>query len=175
MLFNILLVIAAIVVLFLIIAYIIPRKFSISKSVIINTPREQVYQYIARLENQKQYSVWLMRDPAVAITTNGTDGTVGARQAWVSQDKNVGAGEQEITSLLPNEKMTVEIRFEKPFKATNYADTTLETVGEQTKVVNTLYGTSKFPMNITNLFLDKMVGGDMQQNMENLKKIMEQK
>ncbi len=174
MLLNILLIIVAIVILFLIIAYIIPRKFSISKSVIINTSREQVYQYIARLENQKQYSVWLMRDPAVVISATGTDGTVGARQAWVSQDKNVGAGEQEITSLLPNEKMTVEIRFEKPFKATNYADTTLETVGEQTKVVNTLYGTSKFPMNITNLFLNKMVGGDMQQNMENLKKIMEQ-
>jgi hypothetical protein len=60
-------------------------------------------------------------------------------------------------------------------KATNYADTTLETVWEQTKVTNTFYGKNKFPMNITNLFLDKMIGGDIRTNLENLKKIMEQK
>lgn len=89
--------------------------------------------------------------------------------------KNVGVGAQTITALVPNEKITVEIRFEKPMKATNYADTTFESVDGKTQVTNTFYGSNRFPMNITNLFLDKMIGGDIQKNMENLKKIMEQK
>lgn len=174
MLTKILLVFIALVVLFLVIAYFTPREFSLSKSVTIDAPREKVYEYIRLLKSQEKYSVWVMTDPNIAMQYIGTDGAVGATSSWKSEMKNVGVGAQTITALVPNEKMTVEIRFEKPMKATNYADTTLETVGGQTKVTNTFYGTSKFPMNITNLFLDKMIGGDIETNLTNLKKIMEE-
>lgn len=172
---KILIVLVVIVALFLVVAYLVPRDFSLSKSVTISAPREKIYDYIRFLKSQEKYSVWVMADPNVKMTYTGTDGSIGGTSAWSSEMKNVGVGAQTITALVPNEKVTVEIRFEKPMKATNYADTTLETVGEQTKVTNTFYGTSKFPMNITNLFLDKMIGGDIQKNLENLKKIMEQK
>jgi hypothetical protein len=66
--------------------------------------------------------------------------------------------------------MEVEIRFKKPFEATNYALTTVSAAGnDQTKVTNLFYGKSKFPMNIMNLMMDKMVGKDMQQNLVNMK------
>ncbi len=167
--------IVVIIGLVLIVAYFLPRDFRLSKSVVINAPRETVYDYVKLLKNQEKYSVWVMTDPNVKMNYTGTDGAIGGTSAWKSEMKNVGVGAQTITALVPNEKITVEIRFEKPMKATNYADTTLETVGEQTKVTNTFYGTNKFPMNITNLFLDKMIGGDIQKNMENLKSILEQK
>lgn len=157
----------------LIVAYFLPRDFRLSKSIVINAPRETVYDYVRFLSSQEKYSVWVMADPNIAMQYTGTDGVVGATSSWKSEMKNVGVGAQTITVLVPNEKMTVEIRFEKPMKATNYADTTLEVVGGQTKVTNTFYGTNKFPMNITNLFLDKMIGGDIQKNMENLKKNLE--
>ena len=175
MLTKILFVLVTIVILFLVIAYFTPRDFSLSKSVTIDAPREKVYEYIRFLKSQEKYSVWVMADPNVEMTYTGTDGAIGGTSAWKSEMKNVGVGAQTITALVPNEKITVEIRFEKPMKATNYADTTLETVGEQTKVTNTFYGTNKFPMNISNLFLNKMIGGDIQKNMENLKKNLEQK
>ena len=167
--------IVVIIGLVLIVAYFLPRDFRLSKSVVINAPRETVYDYVKLLKNQEKYSVWVMTDPNVKMNYTGTDGAIGGTSAWKSEMKNVGVGAQTITALVPNEKITVEIRFEKPMKATNYADTTLETVGEQTKVTNTFYGTNKFPMNLTNLFLDKMIGGDIQKNMENLKSILEQK
>ncbi|MCB9806462.1 SRPBCC family protein [Candidatus Peribacteria bacterium] len=159
----------------LIVTYFLPRDFRLSKSVIINAPRENIYNFIRYLENQDQYSVWVMRDPNVQMTYTGKDGTVGAISAWVSDDKNVGIGEQEIKALIPNEKMTVEIRFKKPMEGVNYADTILESVGEnQTKVTNTFYGSNPYPFNIMCQFMDMLVGGDMQQNMDNLKKIFEQ-
>ena len=40
--------------------------------------------------------------------------------------KNVGKGEQEITSIQEGIGYEVELRFERPMKATNYAQTTLE-------------------------------------------------
>lgn len=159
----------------LVTAYFLPRDFRLSKTVTIEASRENIYNYVRYLENQDQYSVWVMADPGIQITFSGKDGEIGGSNAWTSQMKNVGVGSQIITALVPNEKITVEIHFEKPFKAINYSDTILTEVEWKTQVTNTFYGTSNFPMNITNLFLEKMVGKDMQQNLNNLKKILEQK
>ena len=72
------------------------------------------------------------------------------------------------------ESMEVEVRFKKPFEATNYARTTVTAVDpNQTTVSNLFYGKSKFPMNIMNLFMDKMIGKDMQQNLQNMKNNLE--
>jgi uncharacterized protein YndB with AHSA1/START domain len=125
---KILLILVVIVALLLVVAYLTPRDFRLSKSVTINAPREKVYEYIRFLKSQENYSVWVMADPNIKMQYTGTDGTIGSTSAWTSDMKNVGVGAQTITALVPNEKTTVEIRFEKPMKATNYADTTLETV-----------------------------------------------
>lgn len=171
---KLLLSLVVLIGLVLIVAYFLPRDFRLSKTVTINAPVEKVYDYMRFLKNQEKYSVWVMADPNVKMTYTGTDGTVGATSSWVSDIKNVGVGEQEIKALTPNEKITVEIRFEKPMKATNYADATFEKIGgNQTRVVDSFYGTNTFPMNIMNLFLDRMVGGDLQKNLENLKKNLE--
>jgi hypothetical protein len=86
----------------------------------------------------------------------------------------VGVGEQEIKKIKEGENIEVEIRFKKPFEATNYALTSLSSTADgQTKLTNLFYGTSKFPMNIMNLFMDKLVGRDMQQNLLNLKNRLE--
>ena len=176
MLKKLLISLVVIIGLILIVAYFLPRDFRLSKSVVINAPRETVYDYVRFLKNQEKYSVWVMADPNVKMNYTGTDGTIGAISAWVSDDKNVGVGEQEIKTLVPNEKMTVEIRFKKPMEGINYADTTLESVGEnQTKVTNTFYGSNPYPFNIMCQFMDMLVGGDMQKNMENLKKNLETK
>lgn len=171
---KLLLSLVIIIALILIVAYFLPRDFRLSKSVVINAPRETVYDYVRFLKNQEKYSVWVMADPNVKMTYTGTDGTVGAISAWVSDDKNVGVGEQEIKALVPNEKMTVEIRFKKPMEGTNYSDTVVESIdATHTKVTNSFYGSNPYPFNIMCQFMDKLVGGDMQKNMENLKKNME--
>ena len=70
--------------------------------------------------------------------------------------------------------MEEENSFKKPVEANNYAVTTVtESANGQTKVTNLFYGKSKFPMNIMNLFMDKLVGKDMQQNLVNLKNKLE--
>jgi hypothetical protein len=172
---NILLVIAAIIVIFLIIALLVKKDFTLEKQVVINRPKADVFNYLKLIKNQEYYSVWVMKDTNIKIVYTGTDGTVGFTSSWTSNDKNVGIGEQQIIQMNDGESMEVEIRFKKPFEAINYAHTTVTAISTaQTKVSNLFYGKSKFPMNVMNLFMDKLVGKDMQQNMENLKKNLEQ-
>jgi len=173
-LITILTVLAGIIVLFLVIALLTKKDFRLERQVIINKPKQEVFDYLKMIRNQEHYSVWVMKDPNVKIIYTGTDGTVGFTSSWTSDDKNVGIGEQEIIKINPGESMDVEVRFKKPFEATNYAHTDLTAVsGNQTKLSNVFTGRQKFPMNIMNLFMDKLVGKDMQQNLLNMKANLE--
>ena len=173
-LITILIVLGSLVALFLLIALLTKKEFKLEKQVLINKPKQEVFNYLKMLRNQEKYSVWVMKDPDIKLVYTGTDGTVGAASSWTSNDKNVGVGAQEIIKLNEGESMDVKIEFEKPFKGTNYANTTVTTVGNgQTKVVNTFTGKSNFPMNIMNLFMDKLVGKAMEQNLVNMKANLE--
>ncbi|OSZ76893.1 hypothetical protein CAP36_10685 [Chitinophagaceae bacterium IBVUCB2] len=173
-LITILAVIGSLIALFLIIAFFTPREFSVEKQITISKAKQEVFNYLKLLKNQEYYSIWVMKDPNIKLVYTGNDGTVGATSAWTSDDKNVGVGEQEIKKITDGESMEVEIRFKKPFQATNNAVTTVSSAGNgQTTVSNLFYGKSKFPMNFSNLFMGKLVGKDMQKNLENLKVILE--
>ena len=170
----ILLALAGFITLLLLIALITKKEFSLEKQVVINKPKNEVFNYLKLIRNQEKYSVWVMKDPAIKIVYTGTDGTAGFTSSWKSNDKNVGVGEQEIKEITEGESMKVEIRFKKPFEGTNIAVTTVEEVEkDQTKVSSFFYGKSKFPMNIMNLMMDKLVGKAMQQNLMNMKNILE--
>lgn len=173
-LINILIVLGSIIVLFLIIALIVKKGFSLEKQIIINRSKAEVFNYLKLIRNQEKYSVWVMKDPNINIVYTGTDGTAGFTSSWTSDNKNVGIGAQEIIKINEGESVDVEIRFKKPFEAINYANNTVTTLNDtQTKVVTTFTGKQKFPMNVMNLFMDKLVGKDMQQNLLNMKSNLE--
>lgn len=170
----ILLVIGGIIALVLIIALLTKKDFRLIKQVTVNKPKLEVFNYAKLLKNQEYYSVWVMKDPNIKIVYKGTDGTIGASSAWESNDKNVGIGEQEIIKMKEGETMETEIRFKKPFEATNFAITSVTDAGDgKTNISTEFYGRQKFPMNIMCLFMDKIVGKDMQKNLENLKNNLE--
>ena len=168
-------ILAVIVAAFFFTALLVKKDFSLEKDIVINKTQKEVFDYLKLIRNQEKYSVWVMRDPKVNIIYTGTDGTVGFKSAWTSNDKNVGIGEQEIIKMTEGVSTEVEIRFKKPFEATNWAKTTVSAVNEQeTRVQQLFYGRSKFPMNIMNLFMDKLLGKDMLQNLVNMKKNLEE-
>lgn len=115
-----------------------------------------------------------MADPDVMLKYEGVSGTIWAKNSWSSIMKDVGIGEQEIIKMNEGDSLDVEVRFEKPMKATNYAKTTLETItSNQTKVVNIFTGKNPRPGNLISLLFLPKVEKDMQQNIDNLKKELE--
>ena len=171
---RILLVIGITIAAILLVAAFVSKEFSLTKEVVINKPKQEVFDYAKLIKSQEQYSVWVMKDPNIKIEYTGTDGTVGAKSAWESKDKNVGVGEQEIIELKDGESITTEIRFKEPFEGINQALTKVEDAGNgQTKVSSTFSGKSTYPMNIMNLFMNSLVGSDMQTNLNNMKANLE--
>jgi hypothetical protein len=174
MLITILIVIGAIIALFLLTALLVKKDFVLGKEIVINKPASEVFNYIKFIRNQEKYSVWVMKDPNIKILYAGEDGKVGFTSSWTSDDKNVGIGAQEIMDMQDGKSMKVEIRFKKPFEATNYATTSVEAISaNQTKLANVFTGSQKFPLNVMNIFMDKFVGKDMQTNLENVKRNLE--
>ncbi len=158
----------------LLIAAMLPKKSSLTVETLINRPNDVVFDYVRHLKNQEKYSKWVMTDPNVKMTYRGTDGEIGFKSAWVSADKNVGIGEQEITSIVENARYDVEIRFEKPFKSISTAYATTEAVtGNQTRVTNTFNSTTRYPFNILLPFAKKILANDMNITMSRLKENLE--
>ncbi|MCK5538928.1 MAG: SRPBCC family protein, partial [Bacteroidales bacterium] len=103
------------------IALILPKEFTVEREVTINKPKVIVFQYLIYLENQDDFSTWMKLDPQVKKEYRGEDGTVGFISAWESEQEDVGKGEQEIMRIENGVRIEYELRFIKPFEATNSA------------------------------------------------------
>lgn len=174
---KILLGIIGIIVLLLIIALFVKKEYGVEREITINKPKQEVFDYLKMLKNQDNFSVWAKRDPNMKKEYRGTDGTVGFVSAWDSENKHVGKGEQEIKNITEGERLDFELRFLKPFEATDNAFMTTEALSDnQTKVKWGFNGKMAYPMNLMLLFMnmDEMLGKDLQEGLNNLKAILEQ-
>lgn len=165
----------ALVALLLIIAIFIKKDYAVVREITINKPSSEVFAYIKMLKNQDNFSVWAQADPTMKKEFKGTDGTVGFVSAWDSQKDDVGKGEQEIIKIKEGERMDFELRFIKPFEATDYAYMTTEGQGNLTKVKWGFNGKMDYPMNLMLLAMnmDEMLGKDLQQGLNQLKVVLE--
>lgn len=146
----------------------------IKKSIEIDKPIIEVYEFLKLIRNHNQFSVWNMADPHQKVTNSGEDGTVGYIYSWDSKMKNVGAGTQEITEMKTNEFIAYVIRFDRPMKNLAQAKFILEELtGNSTNVSWEFRGPTKFPMSLFKGIFEKMLGKDMAKSMDNLKAVLE--
>lgn len=175
---KILIVIGILIAIPLIVALFVKKDYAVEKEIVINKPKIEVFDYIKFLKNQDNYSKWNNLDPNMKKTYTGTDGTVGFISHWESDNEEVGWGEQEIKKITEGERIDFELRFIKPFEATEPAFMTTEAISEnQTKVKWGFSGHMNYPMNLVMLFMDfeQMIGDDLQTGLTNLKSVLEQK
>lgn len=152
------------------------KDYSVFREIVINKPSSEVYNYLSHIKNQDHFSKWVMTDPSMKKTFTGEDANVGFIYAWDSENKQAGKGEQEIIELVPNKKINVEVRFEKPFKG--IAQTPFEVVSlspNETKVIWGMSSKMNYPMNIMLLFVnfEKILGKDLEISLKNLKTNLE--
>jgi uncharacterized membrane protein len=172
----ILLVIAVLVIIVLITALFIKKDYAVEKEIVINRPKQQVFDYIKYLKNQNEYSKWAKMDANMKTSFSGTDGTPGFISAWDSEKGDVGKGEQEIKKITEGERIETEIRFIKPFPSTAPSYMITEEIAPgQTKVRWGFSGRMPYPMNFMRVFMnmEKMIGDDLQTGLNNLKTIVE--
>lgn len=151
-------------------------NYTIETNVIINKPKQEVFDYIKLLKNQDHYSKWVMTDPAMKKTFTGTDGTPGFIYAWESENKQVGQGAQEIKGLADGESIDCEVRFLKPFEGTSHTTFLTKSVSpEQTNVTWLFKGTKNYMMKVIHILfnLQKVLKKDMDTSLNTLKTVLE--
>jgi uncharacterized membrane protein len=172
----IVIVLLSILALVLITALFVRKDYKVERSISINRPKQEVYDYVKFLKNQNEYSVWAKIDPNMKLDFRGTDATVGFVSAWDSPVKEAGKGEQEIVRIYEGEKIEYIIRFFKPMESTDNAYMSFKSENDSaTNVTWAIYGNMKYPTNLSLLFMDMdaMLGKDLSGGLSNLKTILE--
>lgn len=171
---KIIFVILGIIAFLLILAIFVPKSYTVSVKEVINKPKSEVFEYVRMLENQKQYSVFVLADPDLNPQITGIDGTVGAIQKWNSKLDEVGEGEQEITAITPD-RIDVDLRFKRPFEGNAKAANIFRSISEnQTEIISEFYSNDRYPLNLMSYFIGrKMMKDSETQNLQNIKKILE--
>lgn len=165
---KIVLALLILIAIVLIIALFVPKNFKSEKTIVINKPKNEVFEYIRYIKNQDNFGVWQLSDPDMKKTYEGTDGTVGFKYSWKS--KKLSEGSQTITAIDEGNRVDSELDFGfgKPAKAYFIVK---EKGQDQTEVTWGITGRTPYPFNIMSLFYD--MGNDFRKGLENLKKELE--
>ena len=167
-------IVGGIVFLILLLIAVAPLDFNMERQVSINKPKDVVFDYLKYLKNQDNWSVWNMKDPNMKQELKGTDGTVGALNSLVSENKNVGRGAQEIMKITGSERIDMELRFQEPMEVVHQAYFILKSNSQnQTQVSWGFKGKLKRPMNVIFPLMKGMLKKDFDGGLNNLKNILE--
>jgi polyketide cyclase/dehydrase/lipid transport protein len=165
-------IIGGIIALIALLAFIVPVRFAYEAETIVNKPKAEVFDYLKHLKNQNYWSVWILTATDMVQEFSGTDGQPGFISAW--EGKKAGKGAQELLKFVDGERIDTELRFEKPFKATNkgYFITTAVDANK-TKVVWGMAGKSPRPFNIVSVLMKGVLMKDFNTGLSNVKKNLE--
>jgi uncharacterized protein YndB with AHSA1/START domain len=150
-------------------------EFRITRETRVAASPEKVFPHLVDFRKGDAWNPWSKLDPDMKQTFEGPESGLGAKHSWTGNDK-VGAGRQEIVEVTPNEKVRTRLVFERPMQAENEAVFTLRPDGDGTLVTWSMTGTNNFVGRAFCLLfnMDKLVGGDFERGLANLKKVVEE-
>ncbi len=154
----------------------LPRRFAISREVVVARPAREVFDFMKLLKNQEHYSTYAKADPGMKIEYHGTDGTPGAIVRWDSDDRSVGKSEQEIKAIEDGKRIEIEIRFREPFQAVDPVITEIEAISpNETRLRNTYRSKIRYPYNLLVWWVMAKARENMQASLDNAKAVLEGK
>jgi hypothetical protein len=150
------------------------RPFTITRSTSIAANAEVIHGLVDDFHRWSSWSPWEDLDPAMQRSYSGPERGVGARYAWKGNRK-AGEGSMEITGLAPD-AVDIELRFLRPWNATNQVRLQLAPTTTGTEVSWTMRGEHVGLMGLLSrvMPLDKMVGKDFEKGLARLKAVAEQ-
>jgi hypothetical protein len=165
---------AVVVALLLVVISLQPSAFRVERSTDIGAPTAVVFPLLNDFHSWDAWSPWAKLDPTMKKTFSGSPQGKGAVYDWTGNDK-VGTGRMEITDTNGNEKVTIKLDFLAPFKASNTAEFALAPKGAGSTLTWSMTGKNDFMGKAFSLVMnmDKMVGGEFEKGLADLKKIAE--
>ncbi len=166
--------ILAVVILLAVVGLALPRHAHVERSMVINAPRAQLFDALNSFKRFNEFSPWAALDPNTRYSYGGPESGVGAQMSWISTDKNVGSGTNEIIESAAPDFIRTRLDFgdQRPAEASFK----FEPADGGTRV------TWGFDCDLGNnpiaryfgLMFDKWIGGDYEKGLAKLKQVMEQ-
>ncbi len=174
MLKKILIVLAAIVVVFVAVVAMQPSEFRVMRTATMSAPASAVFAQVNDLHKWEAWSPWAKLDPAAKNAFEGPPAGTGAIFRWAGNNQ-VGEGSMTITESRPNELIRFNLEFVKPMAGTSTAEFTFKPEGNQTAVTWSMTGKNNFIAKAMCLFMnmDHMVGGQFEKGLAAMKSIVE--
>jgi hypothetical protein len=169
---KILIGIAAVVVVFLIVAATRPANFRVERSATIAASPATLFEQV---NDHHKFLVWnpfMKLDPNVKVTYSGPESGVGAVCSW-DGNSDIGAGSCTIIESKPGELVRSRMDWKRPMEGIATVDFTFKPEGDKTLVTWTMYGTNGFMGKVVSIFIncDKMVGPQFEKGLADLGKV----
>jgi hypothetical protein len=174
MLIYILIALAVLVVGFLVVVAMRPSAFRINRSADIAAPPEVVFWLVNDFRQWRAWSPWEAKDLNLQRTVSGSPAGNGAVYAWAG-NKQVGEGRMTITESLPPSLIKILLEFIKPFPGICNTEFSFTAKDGGTHVSWTMTGRHNFIQKAFCMFMDmdKLIGGDFEKGLENMKSAAE--
>ncbi len=147
--------------------------FTVERRRTIAAPADRIYLLLYNFQQWTRWSPWEDLDPSLERAYGGPEAGVGSTYAW-SGNRKAGAGKMEITSVVEDRKVQLDLEFTKPFKSQNVQTFTLNPVGDdQTEVVWHMQGERPLFMKVFGFAfnMDKLVGKDFEKGLDRLDEV----
>jgi hypothetical protein len=148
--------------------------FTVERSTRIAASPSAVYPLLVDFRRWQEWSPWEGVDPAMQRTYSGAPSGPGAVYAW-SGNRKAGQGRMEITDATPDDQVTIDLAFDRPFRSRNVVRLALRPQVGGTQVTWTMTGPRPLLMRLLGFAfsMDKLVGKDFDRGLAQLKAIAE--
>jgi uncharacterized protein YndB with AHSA1/START domain len=172
LLFRVLLIL---LILLAVIGLMLPSSAQVERSTLINAPAGAIFPHLDGMRAFHAWSPWSDIDPNTQYLFEGPDQGVGSRMTWQSGHNQVGQGSQEITAIVPDRRVEMQLEFGD--KGSGSATFLLEPEGPATRIrwqFITAFGWDLFGRYV-GLMLDSMIGTSYDKGLKALKSRVENK
>ena len=151
-----------------------PDAMRVQRTASIKAPPERIFALINDFNNWRAWSPYDAKDPAMQREIAGAASGKGAVYAWDGNNQ-VGKGRMEILESTGPSKIIIRLDFIRPMENTGTATFTLTPQGDSTEVTWTMDSPAPYISKVMGMVfnLDKMIGGDFEVGLTNLKNLAE--
>jgi effector-binding domain-containing protein len=142
-------------------------KIAVRKSILIDSPSEEIYSVVRDFKRWPMWSPWLIADPSSEVQYSED----GLSYSW--DGPVTGVGGMEILNADPPRSIDYRLSFLKPWKSLADVRFTFADRGGKTEVVWSMDGSLPFFMGFFKKMMQGFIGMDYQRGLEMLKDYIE--
>lgn len=162
---------AVLAILFIIGGFILPKDYSVSRTVLIGGEKSLIHEYVGDLDKWPEWSPWEKADSSIVVYPGDSSSGMGASQSWKGES---GSGRLEFTDTSEDDGIKYDLFFDDQGEGT--ASIRYRGLGDMTEVVWTMTGRIEQPVILAPyiaMSMDLIVGHLLKQGLDDLKKVVE--